>query len=53
VGVSAESMAVAVAMVMAGMGKMGIIVRVIVHQWDFNRDSLARTARNRSDAARS
>jgi hypothetical protein len=32
-------------MALTSMGMMGTVVRVIVHQWDFNRDSLARTAR--------
>ncbi|MFY9802552.1 MAG: hypothetical protein WA211_17770 [Candidatus Acidiferrales bacterium] len=53
--VSAWSMAVAmvVVMLMAGMRIMGGVVRVGVHQVDFNRDSLARTARNRAGSARS
>ncbi|MGA8408322.1 MAG: hypothetical protein WB680_14180 [Candidatus Acidiferrales bacterium] len=49
--VPAESMAVGV--VMARMGVMGGVVRVVVHQWDFNRDSVARTAWIREGVARS
>jgi hypothetical protein len=48
---SAESVAVAVSVVLASMGMLGGALRMVVHQLDFNRDSLARTARIHEDLA--
>ena len=44
-GVSAESVTVAMIVIVA--------MRVVMHQLDFNRDSLARTARIQEDTATS
>ena len=51
--VSAEPVSMAMILAMAGMGMSGGALRVVLHQSDFNRDSLARTARIHEDTARS
>jgi hypothetical protein len=53
VRVSPEPVSMAMILAVAGMGMSGGALRVVVHQSDFNRDSLARTARIHEDTARS
>ena len=48
---SAESATVAMSVVLASVGMLRGALRMVVHQLDFNRDSLARTARIQEEVA--